>query len=100
VLQDVHWYSDMIGGQFQGYTLGNIISGLFYSRALQDHPDIPDEIAAGRFGTLHTWLKDHIYQYGSKYTAPELIEKVTGGSLVIDPYMDYLRTKYSEIYEL
>ncbi|RYZ76269.1 MAG: carboxypeptidase M32, partial [Proteobacteria bacterium] len=24
VLQDVHWFSDVIGGAFQGYTIGNI----------------------------------------------------------------------------
>src|SRR4029078_10995198 len=26
VLQDVHWYGGMIGGAFQGYTLGNVMS--------------------------------------------------------------------------
>ena len=26
VLQDVHWYGGIIGGVFQGYTLGNILS--------------------------------------------------------------------------
>jgi hypothetical protein len=35
VLQDVHWYGGLIGGSFQGYTLGNILSGLFYAAALQ-----------------------------------------------------------------
>jgi carboxypeptidase Taq len=100
VLQDVHWYAGVIGGAFQGYTLGNIMGSLFYQHAMQAHPEIPDEIAQGKFATLHTWMKENIYQYGSKYTAPELIEKVTGGSLVITPYMDYLRTKYNEIYDL
>ena len=100
VLQDVHWYAGPIGGAFQGYTLGNILCGLFYHHALQAHPDIPDEIGEGKFGTLHTWMKDNIYQFGSKYTAPELIEKVTGGPLEIGPYVDYLKTKYSDIYNL
>ena len=100
VLQDVHWYAGLIGGAFQGYTLGNILCGLFYHHALQAHPDIPDEIGEGKFGTLHTWMKDNIYQFGSKYTAPELIEKVTGGPLEIGPYVDYLKTKYSDIYNL
>jgi carboxypeptidase Taq len=26
VMQDVHWYYGLIGGAFQGYTLGNILS--------------------------------------------------------------------------
>jgi carboxypeptidase Taq len=100
VLQDVHWYAGTIGGMFQGYTLGNIMSALFYHQALQAHPEIPAEITAGNFGTLQNWLKQNIYWHGSKYTASELIEKVTSSSLVIAPYIDYLTTKYSEIYQL
>ena len=34
VLQDVHWYGGAIGGAFQGYTLGNILSAQFYEKAL------------------------------------------------------------------
>ena len=100
VLQDVHWFFGTIGGAFQGYTLGNIMCALFYNQALQAHPEIPDEVGTGKFETLHGWMKDHIYQYGSKYTAPELIEKVSGGPLTIEPYMAYLKTKYGEIYDL
>ncbi len=98
VLQDVHWYGGVIGGAFQGYTLGNILSGVFYQMALQAHPTIPDEIARGKFDTLHTWLKNNIYQYGSKFTAPELIERVTGSPLRIEPYIAYLRKKYGDLY--
>lgn len=100
VLQDVHWYYGRIGGMFQGYTLGNILSALFYDAALQDHPDIPDEIEEGRFDTLHTWLRKHIYQHGRKYTAEELVQRVTGGPLRIQPYVDYLRGKYDSLYDL
>jgi carboxypeptidase Taq len=100
VLQDVHWYDGIIGGAFQGYTLGNILSAQFYQAALQAHPEIPSQIACGEFGTLHGWLKDNIYVHGSKYTAPELIERVTGGPLCVDPYITYLREKYGELYAL
>jgi carboxypeptidase Taq len=100
VLQDVHWYSFVIGGVFQGYTLGNILSAQFYDTALKAHPSIPDEIGRGEFGTLHNWLRQNIYQHGSKYTAPELIERVTGGPMSIDPYIRYLRSKYGGLYQL
>ncbi len=98
VLQDVHWYAGLIGGSFQGYTLGNIMSGLFFNQAVDAHPEIPTEIEQGKFSTLHSWLKDNIYQHGSKYTANELIERVTGASLTIQPYVDYLRKKYGALY--
>lgn len=99
-MQDVHWYGGIIGGAFQGYTLGNIMSVQFFDAALQAHPEIPDEIAQGQFGTLHTWLKENIYQHGAKFTAGELIERVTGKPLTIEPYLRYLRKKYGELYEL
>lgn len=97
-LQDVHWYAGTIGGSFQGYTLGNILSGLFYEQALKARPEITAEVGRGEFGTLHTWLKENIYTHGRKYTAPELIQKVTGGPLRIEPYVAYLKGKYGELY--
>ena len=100
VLQDVHWYGGLIGGVFQGYTLGNIMGGLFFGQALQAHPEILTEMGQGQFGTLHTWLKENIYQHGSKFTAAELIQRITGGPLTIAPYMNYLRTKYGALYQL
>ncbi|MBX3004633.1 MAG: carboxypeptidase M32 [Anaerolineales bacterium] len=100
VLQDVHWYAGLIGGAFQGYTLGNIMSALFYDAALQAHPSIPGEIAAGQFGTLHGWLRENIYQYGAKYEPNELVERISGGQLRIAPYMRYLKDKYGQLYRL
>ena len=100
VLQDVHWYAGYIGGSFQGYTLGNIIGTQFFDTVCQAHPQIPAEIEAGEFGTLHNALKENIYQHGRKYTAPELIQRVTGGPLSIKPYIRYLRRKYGELYDL
>jgi len=100
VLQDMHWFAGMIGGMFQGYTLGNILSAQFYKAALQAHPEIPAEMERGEFGTLHGWLKESIYQHGRKFTASELAERVTGGPMRIEPYLHYLRTKYRELYTL
>ena len=69
VLQDVHWYFGLIGGSFQGYTLGNILGAQFFSAAREAHPEIPSEIENGEFSTLHDWLRGNLYQHGSKYTA-------------------------------
>jgi len=100
VMQDVHWYGGSIGGAFQGYTLGNIMSGCWFEAALRVQPQIPDEIRQGQFGTLHAWLRENIYRHGSKFTAAELIQRITGGPLTIEPYVRYLRTKYGELYSL
>ena len=100
VLQDVHWFAGTVGGAFQGYTLGNIMGALFYSRALQAHPEIEDEMRRGEFGTLHGWLRENVYRHGKKFTAAELVERVTGGPLTIEPYVSYLQTKFGELYGL
>src|SRR5579859_968859 len=100
VLQDVHWYGGQIGGVFQGYTLGNILSAQFYEAAIKAHPEIPSKIPQGEFGTLLAWLKENIYQHGSKFTANEIVKRATGKDLTIEPYIRYLRTKYGELYRL
>jgi carboxypeptidase Taq len=100
ILQDVHWYSGQIGGVFQGYTLGNVLSGIWYSQALKAHPEINNEMAQGKFGTLRGWLTENVYQHGRKFTAPELVKRITGGELTIAPYIKYLKDKYGELYNL
>jgi carboxypeptidase Taq len=99
-LQDVHWYAGLIGGSFQGYTIGNILSAQFFETAVAAHPSIPAEIERGAFGTLLGWLREHVYTHGRKYAAPELIERACGEPLRIEPYISYLRTKYGELYKL
>ncbi len=100
VLQDVHWFGGLIGGAFQGYTLGNILSAQFLAAARAAHPTIDEEIRQGEFTTLHGWLRENIYRYGSIFTPNELIERASGSPLRIEPYMTYLREKYSAIYNL
>ncbi len=100
ILQDVHWFGGFIGGAFQGYTLGNILSSQFYDAALKARPSIPKEISKGQFATLHSWLRENIYQHGSKFTAPEIIKRATGQDLTIEPYVKYLETKYHDLYRL
>ena len=97
-LQDVHWYGGWIGGGFQGYTIGNILSAQFYAAALAAHPTIPDEIAAGRFGTLGDWLRTNVYSHGAKFRPDELVRRATGRSMTVEPYMRYLKSKYGELY--
>jgi carboxypeptidase Taq len=99
-MQDVHWYGGFIGGAFQGYTLGNILSALFYNQALQAQPEIPAEIRQGKFDTLHGWMQENIYNHGRIYTTDELVKRTTGGVLQIEPYIQYLKRKFGELYEI
>ena len=100
VLQDVHWYAGRIGGMFQGYTLGNVLSAQFYEAALQDLPEISERTSNGNFELLHSWMREHIYQHGRKYNATELVERATGGPIQVQSYIGYLKRKFGELYAL
>lgn len=99
VLQDVHWSAGLIG-YFPTYALGNLLSMQYYNTALAQHPALPDEIAAGKFDTLLTWLNTNIHQHGRKYTSAELTQRVTGGQIDPAPYVAYLQDKFTAVYGL
>lgn len=99
VLQDVHWSAGLFG-YFPSYALGNLLATQLYEKALGETPALSSQIAAGDFGPLLTWLREHIHQHGKKFTPAELIERVTGESLTAEPFLTYLRKKYGHIYEL
>ena len=100
VLQDVHWYYGGIGGAFQSYTIGNILSAQLYGAALAANPGIEAEIARGKLDTLHGWLRANVYVHGRKFGVHELVARATGGPMRIEPYMAYLRGKYGALYQL
>jgi carboxypeptidase Taq len=99
-LQDVHWYAGHVGGEFQGYTLGNILSAQFFAAAVRAHPAITAEMGRGEFGALLGWLREHVYRHGAKYTPAELVTLATGGPMSAEPYLDYLAAKYGPLYGL
>jgi carboxypeptidase Taq len=100
VMQDMHWFGGRIGGAFQGYTLGNVLSAQFFEAALKAHPEIEKQISGGEFGTLLAWLRTEIYALGRKYLPEELVERVTGSPMTAGPYLAYLQRKFGELYEL
>jgi carboxypeptidase Taq len=99
VLQDVHWSAGLIG-YFPTYALGNLLSAQYYRKAIEAHPSIPDEIAEGKFDTLLNWLVENIHRHGRKYTSDELTRRITGEPIQSRDYIQYLQTKFGEIYGL
>jgi len=99
-LQDMHWYTSFVGGQFQSYTLGNIMSAQFFAAARRDLGDVDAQMAAGEFAPLRGWLTERIYRHGRKFTAEEIVRRATGQPLSIAPYVSYLNAKYGALYGL
>jgi carboxypeptidase Taq len=99
VLQDVHWSVGYIG-YFPTYSLGNLLAAQFYGQAVSEQPSIPAQIEQGEFAPLFDWMRAKIHRPGAKYTPAELVERVTGGPIRTEPFLDYVRGKYTEIYDL
>jgi carboxypeptidase Taq len=98
-LQDIHWSMGLVGS-FPSYTIGNIASVQLFEAARRAHPGLADDIRAGRFGTLHGWMREHVYAHGRKFLPAELLHRATGSPLTAEPYLGYLRRKYEDLYGL
>ncbi|MFZ1684225.1 MAG: carboxypeptidase M32, partial [Candidatus Zixiibacteriota bacterium] len=96
-LQDVHWSAGLIG-YFPTYSLGNLISAQLFAKAKKDMPDLMSQFERGDFSGLLTWLRKNVHQHGSRYRSKILVEKVTGQPLSHKPLVEYMNTKYGEIY--
>ncbi len=99
VLQDVHWSVGLVG-YFPTYTLGNILSVQFLETAANDYPAALDHLAGENLLAIREWMKEHIHRHGRKFTMPELVQKVTGGPISVEPYLNYIERKYAAIYDL
>jgi carboxypeptidase Taq len=96
-LQDIHWSGGAIG-YFPTYTLGNLYASQFFEQARKDLGDIDGQFARGEFSTLLAWLRKNIHTQGQKYSAGELVKKITGKELSAEPLLRHLRSKASELY--
>ena len=94
VLQDIHWAFGGFG-YFPTYQLGNVISAQIWERVREALPDLDAQIEAGEFAALGGWLRENLYALGRKFTPQETLERVVGGPLDPEPYLTYLKTKYS-----
>ena len=99
ILQDVHWSGGGIG-YFPTYTLGNILASQLFQAAKRELPSLMSDIQGANFGPLYMWLETHVHQFGKKHPPAELIPKATGKALTTEAYLQYLKTKFGEIYEL
>jgi carboxypeptidase Taq len=99
VLQDVHWAAGLIG-YFPTYTLGNLIAGQLFQRAQTDIPDLDAQLGAGHLQGLREWLREHVHRHGAKFSTRELLERLVGGPIAVAPFLDYLKGKVGQVYDL
>ncbi|MBN2004852.1 MAG: carboxypeptidase M32 [Anaerolineae bacterium] len=97
-LQDVHWTG--MFGYFPTYTLGNLISAQLYAQAQKDLPGLEEGFAQAEFAPLLDWTREKVHRHGAKFNAEELLERTIGQTIQAQPLLDYIKRRYSAIYNL
>ncbi|WP_022819263.1 carboxypeptidase M32 [Fusobacterium russii] len=98
LMQDVHWYAGLIG-YFPSYAIGNAYSAQIYNTMKKDI-DIVAALKNSELWRIRKWLEEKIHRYGKLKETDTLIKELTGEELNAKYYVDYLKEKYSKIYNL
>jgi carboxypeptidase Taq len=94
-LQDIHWALGSFG-YFPSYVLGGVIAGQLWESLRSSVPDLDQQIAAGEFGGLFTWLRQNVHAMGAKVPVNELMKQATGQPLSAAALLRYLESKFLE----
>ena len=99
LLQDVHWAGGSFG-YFPTYILGNIYAAQLHHYMKQTIPDFSVHLQNKNLSAIFHFLKEHVYPYAKKMTAPALIQKITKQPVSTQYLSQYLQEKYTDIYML
>ena len=98
-LQDVHWSHGSFG-YFPTYSLGSLYAAQFYTTATQQLPALESEMEKGRTLSLLQWLREQVHRRGRYFTSEALCREITGKTLDVSYFVNYLLDKYVSIYNL
>lgn len=99
VLQDVHWAAGLFG-YFPTYALGNVYAGCLNKALRQAVPDLDLPLSRGMTEDATDWLRDNVQVHGGLYQPRDLIARACGFDPSEEPLLDYLETKFGDIYGL
>ncbi|SEL63707.1 carboxypeptidase Taq [Kosakonia sacchari] len=92
-MQDIHW-TDGGFGYFPSYTLGAMYAAQLFHAARVALPTLDEAIAQGDFSALFDWLRQNIWQHGSRFSTSQLIENATGEALNAEYFRQHLIRRY------
>lgn len=99
MLQDVHWSCGLFG-YFPTYTLGNVYAGCLNAAMRAALPDLDDDLAQGKTARATGWLRDNLQQHGGLRKPVDTITHACGFAPSEGPLLDYLETKFRDLYAL
>lgn len=96
-LQDVHWTSSF--GYFPSYALGSAY-GVQILRRMEMDFDVFEAVRQGELFKVRDWLIGHVFNVAAMTDPDEWIRAVTGESLNVNYYLDYLEEKFTKLYQI
>lgn len=98
VLQDIHWAGGSFG-YFPTYALGSAYSAQFYN-AMKNDLDVIKEFKKENLKTINEWLKENVHKYGDSKKPQDIIKDATKEEFNPRHYIEYLKDKYTKLYNL
>lgn len=98
ILQDVHWAGGSFG-YFPTYALGSAYGAQLLD-AMKKDLDFEKVIGEENLKAINEWLKNKIHIYGATKTPDELMNIATGKSFDASYFVEYLKNKFSKLYNL
>lgn len=98
-MQDVHWSEGMFG-YFPTYLLGRVYASQIEKELRNRIPDFDEKLKNFDFDEILEILKKEIHQFGRLKTTTQIIKDFTGSDLDSFVYIDYLKKKFYDIYEI
>ena len=98
VLQDVHWSWGEFG-YFPSYAIGTAVASQIFAYMKEKMP-IQDYLKQGNLSSIREFLRDNIHKYGATKNTNEILQYVCGEDFKADYYVNYLKEKYSKLYNL
>ena len=97
-LQDMHWAGGSFG-YFPSYALGSAYGAQMLERMEAEIPELWASVAKGDLSPVTAWLREKIHRHSAFYPPQQLVDEVCGG-LQAECYVNYLKNKFSSVYDL
>lgn len=98
ILQDIHWAQGSFG-YFPSYALGNAFASQIYHQ-MSKELKVDDLLRDGKVCVIVEYLRENIHKYGASRKARRLLKDLTGEEFNPKYYIEYLKDKFTKIYEL
>ena len=63
-------------------------------------PDWKQTLQSGKFGSIREWLRINVHERGGILDCLDMVKSITGEGLTPKYHIEYLKDKFSKIYQI